>query len=190
VLAQTNRISTGFQSLDQHLDGGWPLGSVVEILYEHEGIGEFTLLLPVLASLTRQDRWIVLVGPPYIPYPPALSAGSIQLSRVLLIENVCREEVLWAVEQSLQSPACGAVLFWAAPYRYAHWRRLQRAAEQGGGLAVWLHGDRDQQAFAPALRLALAVDPQHLLSVQILKRRGGWPAGPILLRPDVASCQS
>lgn len=190
TLSQAPRLSTGFPVLDRHLEGGWPLGGTIEIVYPHPGIGELRLLLPAMAALSQEHRWIVLVGPPHIPYPPALTAACVQLSQVLVIENVERAEAWWAIEQSLQSPACGMVLFWDAPCRPTHWRRLQRAAGQGGGLAVWLHEDERHQAFAPSLRLGLAAGPQPLLAVDILKRRGGWPTGPILLQPDGTAWQS
>lgn len=190
VLSGGARLSTGFPALDQPLGGGWPLGGMVEILHQQVGIGELRLMLPAMASLSQQGRWIVLVGPPHIPYPPALAAAGVQLARMLVITPVAGEEAWWATEQSLQAPACGMVLFWDAPARHAHWRRLQRAAGQGGGLGVWLHEDGRHQAFAPSLRLGLVAGPRPLLAVHILKRRGGWPAGPVFLQPDVTAPRS
>ena len=66
---------TGIAGLDAQLPGGgWPRGALSEILIEHDGIGECSLVLPALAALTQARKRVVFVAPPYIPYPPALIA--------------------------------------------------------------------------------------------------------------------
>src|SRR5581483_2385709 len=83
--------------------GGWPRGVLTEIHLPLEGIGELRVLLPALARLSREDRWIVFIAPPYIPYAPALAAGGVELSRLLLVHPKTRADHLWAVESSLRS---------------------------------------------------------------------------------------
>ncbi|MHB1949962.1 MAG: translesion DNA synthesis-associated protein ImuA [Acidiferrobacteraceae bacterium] len=179
-----DRLSTGFPVLDGYLGGGWPLGALTEIEYRQEGIGEVSLLLPGLAAMSQKDRWILWVAPPYLPYPPALVLARLRLSHLLWIEKVSGDEALWAVEQSLQSSDCGAVLFWEGARTPGQWRRLHQAAARGGGLGIWLHPAGVAGAFAPALRLGLEPAPsQGSLMVSILKRRGGWPRGPLAIRP-------
>ena len=46
-------ISTGHEPLDRALAGGWPQGSLCELLTDQWGQGEFRLLLPALGRLTR-----------------------------------------------------------------------------------------------------------------------------------------
>ena len=59
-------FATGHTALDLALpSGGWPVGALTELMVAHEGVGEFTLLLPALAALTQQQQWIALVAPPY-----------------------------------------------------------------------------------------------------------------------------
>lgn len=73
---------TGLADLDALLPGGgWPRGALSEILIEHDGIGECSLLLPALAALTRARRRIALVAPPYVPYAPALAAAGVDLDQ-------------------------------------------------------------------------------------------------------------
>ncbi|UXI68753.1 DNA lesion error-prone repair protein ImuA [Tahibacter amnicola] len=80
--------STGWDALDRLLPGGgWPLGALSEILIGADGLGELSLLMPALASLTRQKQRVVFVAPPYIPYAPALAAQGIDLAFVAEVGN-------------------------------------------------------------------------------------------------------
>lgn len=176
---------TGFSALDALLPGGgWPVGALTEIVAPREGVGELRVLLPALARLSRGDRWIAFVAPPYIPYAPALAAAGVALARVLLVHPK-REDQLWAVESSLRAGACAAVLAWIAEAEGAALRRLQLAAEAGGAIGM-LYARRPLGASIAALRLALAPAAAGAVDVHILKRRGGWPVGPVRLEVDHA----
>jgi hypothetical protein len=180
-------IASGFASLDAQLaGGGWPLGALSEILSEHQGIGELRLLLPALRRVMDADRWLVLVTPPYVPYAPALARAGIDLARVLVVHDCERRDALWAAEQSLRAGACGAVLAWALPVDGKRLRRLQLAAERGQGLGVLFRASRHAREASPAA-LRLRLEPAGTrLAVSILKRRGGWPLGPIVLEMNHA----
>ena len=71
------------EDLDGQLPGGgWPDSGLVELLPNESGIGELRLLMPALAKLSREARWIAWIAPPYLPYAPALaSAGIVALAR-------------------------------------------------------------------------------------------------------------
>ena len=166
-------IPTGFAELDGELPGGgWPRGVVSELLTERRGIGELSLLMPALAQLSRQDGWLMLIAPPWIPYAPALAAHGIRLSRVIVVNTTSDKDTLWAAEQSLRAGNCPAVLAWPASVNEHVLRRLQLAAEEGGSFGV-VFGEAMRAALpSPApLRLRLGVH-QDRLSVKILKRRG------------------
>ena len=63
---------TGLAGLDAVLpSGGWPEAALSEILMAKEGVGELQLVLPTLARLSKAGERIVLVAPPYTPYPHA-----------------------------------------------------------------------------------------------------------------------
>lgn len=179
-------VATGFPALDALLPGGgWPLGALTELVLQHEGIGELRLLLPALARLSRGDGWIAFVAPPYIPYAPALAAAGIDLARVLIVHPRTREDQWWAVEQSLRAGACAAVLAWVAHAEAAHLRRLQLAAEAGGAWGV-LFERRALPGSTAALRIALEPAESGDLDLHVMKRRGGWPVGPVRLEVDHA----
>jgi cell division inhibitor SulA/protein ImuA len=175
-------IPTGFAALDDELPGGgWPRGMVGELLTEHHGIGELSLLMPALARLSQQDGWLVLVAPPWIPYAPALAAHGIRLSRVIVVNTAADKDTWWAAEQSLRAGNCPAVLLWPHAITDQALRRLQLAAEEGGSFGV-VFGEAMRAALAsPApLRLRLGVH-QDRLSVKILKRRGSGQAPTLWL---------
>jgi hypothetical protein len=178
----TPAVATGCARLDAQLPGGGlPLGALTELLLDHRGIGELGLLLPALGRLSRDDRWLAWVEPPYLPYAPALAATGIRLDRLLVIHPRETGQRLWAMEQTLRSGSCGAVLGWAAHPDNRTLRRLQLAAEAGDAAGVLFRPlAAAKQASPAALRLQLApVDGG--LQVQVLKRRGGWGMQPVFV---------
>ena len=182
--AQT--ISSGFPALDRLLPGaGWPQGALTEVLLPHDGIGEFRLLLPALVGLSGGERWIALIAPPYIPFAPALAGLGVDLSRLLLVQPQTRADYLWALENSLRTGACAAVLAWPPDVAAAQLRRWQLAAEAGGAWGA-LFQRRNVEGSPAALRVRLAPAEKGAVDLHILKRRGGWPIGPVRLEIDHA----
>ncbi len=177
-------VPSGFAALDAELPGGgWPAGVLTELLPEHAGIGEIRALGPALAQLSREGRWLAWIAPPYLPYAPALEAAGIDLARVMIVRTRSPQDTLWAIEQALQSGACGAVLGWPQKAAFAQLRRLQIAAEGSPALAFIFRPPLAAREASPAaLRLQLQ-SIKGELAVKILKRRGGPLARPILLTP-------
>lgn len=179
--------------LDAELPGhGWPLGMLTELIGRATGIGELRLLVPILRRLTRERRIVVLLGPPLMPYAPALADFGIDLDYLVVVDAHNPADRLWAIEQTLRSANFGALLAWLprAHTRPEHLRRLQSAAHGTTG-PVFLFRDLSAQLEpSPApLRLLLLPLPADRLSVQILKRRGpvlGRPLAIELPRPDSA----
>jgi hypothetical protein len=188
-------LPTGFPALDAALPaGGWPFPGLVEILSGHPGSGALRLVLPALAQLVHTGRWLIWVAPPYQPYAPALQAAGIDLSRVMIVDvddteaaapagRVPRgaapaaggDQVLWAFEQALRFPGCGAGLLWPGILEALTLRRLQLACEAGGTLGVLFRSSEFARQPSPAaLRLLLTPQPAaDALDITILKCRGG-----------------
>jgi len=147
-------LSTGFAALDEYLpDSGWPRTGLIEILVSRFGSGELTLLVPALGALTRAAaaRWCVWVTPPLVPFAPALASCGVVLDRVAVVGGA---RPLWALEQTLGSGACDAVLGWVRQVRPRDIRRLQLAAERGRALGVLFRRRRAaREASAAVLRL-------------------------------------
>jgi hypothetical protein len=175
-------VPTGFAELDTLLPGGgWPRAALTELLVGQPGIGELRLLVPALARLSRHDKWLVLVAPPYVPYAPAFEALGIDLSRLIVVGTRSDAETLWAAERCLRSGVCAAVIAWPGPTHERSLRRLQSAAEQGQGMGVVFSPLRCAAQPSPApLRIQLASERSQL-NLHILKRRGGGWTAPLTL---------
>ena len=64
--ANTRCVDTGHPALSKQLPGGgWPTGTLVDLLLQQPGIGEMRLLRPALAAAA--SRRIVLLQPPHPP---------------------------------------------------------------------------------------------------------------------------
>lgn len=165
-------LSTGIATLDAALPGGgWPCGALSEILIDQDGIGECSLLLPVLATLTLARRRVALVAPPYIPYAPALAAAGIDLSQLVHID-ASAIDTHWTAEQCLRAGCCGAVLNWLPRTDYRQLRRLQLAAETGGAIGFVfrpLAAARETSPAALRLKVVTGADGPR---IEILKCRG------------------
>ena len=192
-------LSSGFAALDAALPGrGWPQGALTEILLESEGIGEIRLTLPALARVQAQGRDVVWIAPPHRPYAPALAVAGLDLARRYVVH--CREpkDALWAFDQALRAPECGAAFAWLPTHDERALRRLQVAAREGRTWGVlWRRPGQRGSATAAPLRLALSphagphVGP-HVghLAVHVLKRRGAELPQPVLIdvgRPGFTS---
>ncbi|HUP95977.1 MAG TPA: translesion DNA synthesis-associated protein ImuA [Burkholderiales bacterium] len=174
-------VPTGFAEIDAHLPGGgWPTGAITEIYPEHAGVGEMKLTLPAAARLTHEGRWIAVIAPPHVPYPPAFAAQGLRLERLVLIQPGSVEENLWAAEQALRATCCGAVLLWQDHVHERALRRLQLAAESASTTLFLFRSARVAPASPAALRLHVS-RAQGRTIVRILKRRGGGLPPPIAL---------
>lgn len=110
--AGTRCVDTGHAALSSQLPGGgWPTGTLVELLQQQPGIGEMRLLRPALQACA--ERRIVLLQPPHPPQALALAALGLPPSRLLWLRTGRSADALWAAEQVLRSGSCGALLFWA-----------------------------------------------------------------------------
>jgi hypothetical protein len=174
-------VPTGFAELDVLLPGGgWPAETITEIYAERSGIGEMQLLMPALARLTLNERWLMLITPPYIPYAPALAARGVRLSHVMLLRVQDIGMQLWACEQALRSGACGAALLWVDRIQERALRRVQLAAEGSGSIVMLFRGAKSVPVTSASLRLHLSKAESRTI-VRILKRRGGGIPAPVAL---------
>lgn len=176
-------VPTGFVDLDQELPwGGWPPGGLVELLIDAPGEG-LGLVLPALVRLGSVARWLLLVDPPWDPFAPALAAWGLMIERLVVVRG--GETAAWAAEQGLRSGACAAVLLWSGLQEWAVLRRLQLAAETGGGLGFLFRGSAAARHPSPAslrLRVGAGLEPGGAgYRVEVIKQRGGRPGALLSL---------
>jgi len=190
--ASLQTVATGYASLDLALPGnGWPQGAMTEVLQPQAGLHEWGLVAPVLAAVQSvlnsiKGHMLVLIGPPHLPFGPALGAQRLDMPRMLCVRGAAGNapSLLWATREALQCADVAAVLAWLPDARSAHLRRLQIAAHAHDKLLFVFRPLRAQQESSPApLRLLLesAVHSDGNLLIHVLKRRGPPLAAPVLL---------
>src|ERR687887_1519496 len=157
ALAQgTPALASGFAALDDELPGGgWPCQGLSEILADEPGIGELALVLPAFGRLTSAGKRATWIAPPHVPYAPALAAGGVDLSNLLIVQPAGRRQALWAAEQALRAGSCHALAAWLPKARYAELQRLAVAAETSRAVAFVFRPVTAETESSPAcLRLA------------------------------------
>ena len=165
-------VSSGFARLDAELPGGgWPRGTLTEILSDSTGLGECSLLMPALIRMREEGKWCLLVAPPYELHGPAWAG--VDLARLAVVSPTRQRDALWAAEQALASGALGTVLCWTTHTDPRQVRRLQVAAAGGSTLAFLFRPARARtESSAAALRLSLSAGSRGALAVDLFKRRG------------------
>lgn len=172
-------LPSGFEALDRHLGGGWPVGSLTEVLLDGPGIGELRLLMPALLRRSHADRHgqIAWITPPYIPYAPALAQQGLDVTRMVIVHPEKQADRLWAMEQALRSASCVAVLGWLADVNERTIRRLQLASEAGSCWAVvFRHTRFVASASSAPLRIhMLPRGSSDCIDLHVLRNRYGSP---------------
>jgi protein ImuA len=126
-------LSTG-SALDQLLpEKGWAAGTLIEWLSEGEGSGAATLAFAVTAELLRHGGALIVIDGEREFYPPAVAGRGIPLERTVVVQPRGPGEALWALEQALRSRAAMVVFARIGASDDRILRRLQLAAETGGG---------------------------------------------------------
>ena len=174
-------VASGYPALDAALpDGGWPRGSLTEILSPTLGGGELSLFLPALRSLDAPAGWIVLVAPPAELHAPAWQHHGLPLSRLIVV-HATDVDAAWACEQLLASGAVAALLAWLPTADVRSLRRLQLASTATRSLSLIFRPPSVAAQASPApLRVAVRGTTDGV-QVELLKRRGPPLCAPLML---------
>lgn len=179
-------LGTGEGELDRELPGGgWPQGSLTEILQAQPGLHEWRLLLPALRQAADRGT-LVLIAPPHLPNLPALACQGVAAGRILRIEARTPAERLWAAEQALRCRELGALLAWLPQARPEQLRRLHLASQASPAaqpplVFAFRPIDARHESSPAPLRVALQGQGSEGLALQVLKRRGPAMEHPMVL---------
>jgi hypothetical protein len=131
--------------------------------------------LPILPSSHLPVIWC---DPDGTLYPPALAAQGIPLESLYLLRPPNPAELTWAVAECLRCKGVGAVV--AAPplLNKLSARRLQLAAERGGGIGILMrHAGRASTDHAAATRWLVTAAPGERTvqrwKIQLIHGHGG-----------------
>jgi protein ImuA len=133
-------LPLGCPALDAALGGGLALGGLHELGGDAAGeaaaAGFAALLLGRLAA--ARGRPVLWCGAVETLHPPGLAGLGLPPDRVVLLRAGRPADRLWAMEEGLRSPALAGVLGELPELGLTDSRRLQLAAEAGGGLGLVL----------------------------------------------------
>ncbi len=118
------------------------------------------------------------------PYGPGLSALGISPDRLILVEAVRQSDLLWAMEEGARTRGLAAVVAEGAAPDLTAGRRLQLAAEAGGGLVLLLQSGRQAVPSSALTRWFVASAPslpeaegpgRPCWTLELWRCRGGRP---------------
>jgi hypothetical protein len=141
--ASSKLISTGLFVLDDLLpDRGIQPGSIIEWLSPGPGSGAGSLAFLIAAHQMRAERTLIVIDPQHRFYPPAAANLGIDLERTIVVRPSDTKDTLWALEQTLRCAGVAVAVCYLDHLDDRIFRRLQLAAEAGGGIGLFLRADR------------------------------------------------
>ncbi len=163
-------VSSGSASLDRLLpDGGFRWGTLVEWLSAGWGTGRETLAFSAAREACREGGAVVVLDRAGEFYPPAALRLGIPQERMIVVRAADEGDRAWALDQALRCPAVGAAIAWPEKLDGHTFRRLQLAAEQGGGLGLLIRSDhaRHEPSWA---EVRLGIEPAASASPRAARR--------------------
>jgi len=179
----TSVCASGWTELDAELPGGgWPLGSVSEVLAAQPSVLEWRLLGPALRRVVADGGQVVVVGPPRRPHLPGLIHEGLDERQLVWVQAELPAERLWVTEQLIKSNAAGAIVAWLPQARQEQLRRLQVCAQACEGPVFLCRPEAARhEASASPLRVHASVGLDWELRVNVFKRRGPVHDGELVL---------
>lgn len=139
-------VSTSLELFDAFASvngSGLATGAIHEVLAEPdaESAGTFTALIASAILKAKPGGWIVWSDPHRTLYPPALANTGIALERLMILRPRSPQDELWAVAECMRCTGVAATVAHVGKLTPVQARRLQLAAEQGGGIGVLVRPD-------------------------------------------------
>jgi protein ImuA len=186
-----------FQSGMNHLDdlapnAGFQFGVVHELLSDRGALmpQSIALLLARAAQGQKKKGAIVWSDPGRELYPPALAAEGIDLRKLIVLRCAKRSDELWALSECLGCKGVSATFASIPRLTRVEARRLQLAAERGGGIGIF------HRPFLPGANSAYAAATRWLVkpvagddevqrwSMELVHGHGGRIGEAVLLEVD------
>ena len=162
----------GVSALERLLsEAGWPRGCLVEWLSEGRGTGSTGLALWASRAAWR-DNLLVMIDSRRELYAPAAIPFDVDLNRTVFVRPESSPDALWSLEQALRTRGIGAVVCDVEKLSSQACRRLQLAAETGGGLGILMRPAqaRGQPSFAEFRFLVQSLPPPNKSDAAVSRR--------------------
>ncbi|MDC9720445.1 MAG: SulA-like leucine-rich domain-containing protein [Gammaproteobacteria bacterium] len=111
------------------------LSQITEIILRGEAWNNVQLLLPLLAQLSHDQRWLAWVAPPKLLPKEQLKAAGFDLNKIILLQPDAQHDTMSLAQQALKSGTCHAVISWFGALDEDQLSHLAQAAEQGNSQA-------------------------------------------------------
>jgi hypothetical protein len=189
-------ISLGIPGFDACLPGsGLTTGALVELFSAAAGDGAWTVAIAVAQRACGDHKALVVVDAGGCFYPPAAAKLGVDLERCIVVRPATARDAGAALRQALSCGAVGAAIGWFDALNPSECRRLQLAAEKGGGVGLLLRPLAARQT--PSLAaLRLLVQPVanplkkvpvpffRRIRVEVLRSHGAKAGQSIILEID------
>lgn len=111
-------------------------GKITQIIMPDEDEYNFQLLMPLLAQLSRDDRWFAWIAPPLkLPKGWLLEAG-IDINKIMMLQPKGDNDTLELARKALTTGTCHAVISWPGQLQQEELTLLEQAAKQGKSHAI------------------------------------------------------
>jgi protein ImuA len=179
---------TGLSVLDGLAPGqAFALGAVHELLFPPRAAPPqfVALLLMLAAARARPNGTVVWSDPDGMLYPPALARAGLPLDRLLILRPRALADEIWAAAECMNCRGVAATIVEPVRLNRVQARRLQLAAERGGGAGILIRPQRSAQFYAAATRWLVAPEPGtrtvQRWKVELLHGHGGQVHKPVIL---------
>lgn len=161
-------------------------GAVHELLFPpNTQPPQFVAMLLAGAAARARAGSIIWSDPDQTFYPPALAFMGLSLEKLLILRPAAPADELWAAAECLRCKSVSATILQANRLHRVQARRLQLAAESGGGAGFFLRPLRSAEEYAAATRWLVEPAPgdQNLQrwKVELLHGHGGQVGKPVFL---------
>jgi hypothetical protein len=177
---------TGFDRLDQLAPRErWMRGAIHELLVQPESeLPSFPAMLLARAAVAPK-RAIIWCDSTGELYPPAV-APFIQLENLYLLQPQTLSAQSWTIAECLRCKAVAAVIAAPSALSRIEARRLQLAAERGGGVGILLrYFDRGASVYAASTRWLVSPCPGEpdiqKWKIQLIHGHGGRVGQAVIL---------
>ncbi len=111
-------------------------GKITEIILQDEDEYNFQLLMPLLAQLSKDERWFAWIAPPKkMPKVWLLQAG-IDINKIMVLQPDQGHSALDLATKALETGTCHAVISWPGLLESSDFEQLRVAAKEGQSHAI------------------------------------------------------
>lgn len=115
-------------------------GKLTEIITHDTDLASMPLLMPLLAQLSRDDRWFAWVAPPARLPKALLTEAGIDLNKVILLHPDNEHSVQDLACRALRAGTCHAVISWPGYLSADELESLEQAAVSGKSHGILIRG--------------------------------------------------